>query len=232
MLSKPHSLDGVACGYRKAKAKSASDNGLPYQRRPTMTVIVRPPDDVKDLVEQAMQCPPESLTHKEWFEMGEMVDPGDGKLSWKHRVWRDVTWEDMKHIRAAARHYYGCSEDQQRVIPTANGTYDYEAVYGCSGNGRYRLEDWDGSCAIGDNRRKLGERWPVGMFVLYEIRGRELVGTIKRHSRKTMTVLAEGIVTKNDEESLEWDIPGGRQGWWRVPWHLVNTTFIDEVAQT
>lgn len=186
----------------------------------------------QDLVDQAMQALPQSLEHEKWFEQGEMVDPGDGELSWKHRVWRNRTWEDMKHIQAAASYYYSCDKDQQRVVQNPNGTFDYEAVYGASGNGRYRLEDWDGTCVLGDNRRTLSNRWPVGMFVLYEIKGQELVGTIKRHSRKTMTVWVEGRVTRNDEEALEWDVPGGPQRWWRVPWHLVSNTFIDEVART
>lgn len=81
-------------------------------------------------------------------------------------------------------------------------------------------------------RAQLTRRYPIGTFVMYEAKGTQYVGHVKRHSRKTMTILNEGIVTSDTDETVTWDEhPPGKKGWgwWRVPWSMVDTAVIDTV---
>lgn len=67
--------------------------------------------------------------------------------------------------------------------------------------------DWKETPAHWDLKRK----YPVGTYVNYaDGHGGDHVGTILRHSRKTMTI-------SNDEDG----------GWWRIPWTIVELAIID-----
>lgn len=122
--------------------------------------------------------------HEKWFDMGENVDG-----SWKHKVWRGINREQGAMIRAAAKYFLGCDDNQERCIQNPDGTFDYEAVYGAEGNGDYRLEDWDGTCAIGLNRREVEQL--IGRRVRYTIRGQHYFGRVKRINSKTVSVDVE-----------------------------------------
>lgn len=71
------------------------------------------------------------------------------KDHWKHKVWDHIPdWKTLTLIAAAARHYYGCTRKQELALQHDDGTYSYEAVYGCEGDGKYSLRQWDGTVAL------------------------------------------------------------------------------------
>lgn len=63
---------------------------------------------------------------KEIFERGVQV----GDWHWKHQIWACTTLAELRQIQAAARFYYGWSENSEIITKTAVG-YTFEAWYSC-----------------------------------------------------------------------------------------------------
>ena len=148
------------------------------------------------------------------FGSGEFV--GD---SWKHCIWRNIPNDEMVKLVKAVRNHHaimgsrwnGKPLDTERWRQNDDGTWDYESVYAAGPDGPYGIEDWDGIVLIGPNRRELRCKYPVGTYVNYaDGHGGDHVGTILRHSRKTMTI---GI--------------DGSNRYWRIPWAVVELAIID-----
>lgn len=105
----------------------------------------------------------------------------------RHAIWYNVPSSEIRHIMDVARSSLGCTEDQERIRKNEDGTFDYEAVYGCEDDGLYGIEDWDGTVIIGPNRRELRRKFPIGTKVVIFYQG-EHEGIVARHNKKTLTV--------------------------------------------
>ena len=80
-------------------------------------------------------------------------------------------------------------------------------------------------------RGQLARRYPIGTFVMYEAKGTQYVGHVKRHNNKTITVGVNGVVTSDVGERVEWQEKNeGR--YWRIPWGMVDDAIIDTVNPT
>ncbi|MCW7071906.1 MAG: hypothetical protein OCU12_06245 [Methanophagales archaeon] len=108
-------------------------------------------------------------------------------LGHKHAIWYSVPQEEIGHVMDVVRGLWGCTRDQERLRKNEDGTFDYEAVYGCEDDGLYGIEDWDGTVVIGPNRRELRRKFPIGARVVVFYQG-EHEGIVSRHNKKTLTV--------------------------------------------
>ena len=63
-------------------------------------------------------------------------------------------------------------------------------------------------------------QYPVGTWVEFQARGRTLVGEIKRHSAKTLSITQESELIDG-----MWEDTTMRR-WWRIPWRLVDDTIM------
>ncbi len=143
-------------------------------------------------------------------ELEEVFDRGENVAKhWKHRVWHGIANRDeLALVHEAACYYYGCDSEQYRFVQHDDGTYSYEAVYGAEGDGRYWLEDWDGTCVLGPNRREIREQLE-GRTLRYRIRGKVYTGRALRFNRKTVSISIDG-----------------ENSWYRIPYGMVLDTIV------
>ena len=82
----------------------------------------------------------------------------------------------------------------------------------------------DMTCGLalsGKVAREAAAEYPVGTLVEYQAKGRQFVGTVKRHSAKTLTVANEAELIGGFWE----DTTKGR--WWCIPWSRVGDAIVE-----
>ena len=144
--------------------------------------------------------------HKKYFDLGENVDG-----HWKHRVWRNLTIEQVGPVKMAASYHYGCNKNQERLLNNHDGTWDYEAVYGCEDTGKYWLEQWDGNCVIGPNRIRLWNELVEMGLIAYTAGGETHVGRALRRSPLTVSLTCES---------------DPKIRYWRISWYNLEDSII------